>query len=100
MREVNYDLLPEHMREGTRRYVEQGIITGRFLTAVMSNDLMGAYMAADGINLQSMLKWADWLYNEAPAACRGSKVKVNDWSAAGGLKGMEDRRVASNDDGS
>lgn len=40
MREINYSILPEHMREGTRRYIEHGNRPGDFLYLVLSNDFV------------------------------------------------------------
>lgn len=86
--EINYDLLPEHMRGGARRYIEKGVMDGRFLQAVFENDFVVAYGHADSINTVYMPLWASFLYNEAPTPCWGSKEKVNDWIKKGGLYGL------------
>ncbi len=66
MSTINYELLPEHMREGMRRYIEKGAEVGSFLMAVLSNDLMEAAGRADHINLERLADYAHFLYNYAP----------------------------------
>jgi hypothetical protein len=85
---ISFDMLPEHMREGARLWLEHGKMTGRFLTAVMENDLMEAFRTADHINVENMRVWADWLYNEAPIGSYGSPEAVRLWREAGGLRGV------------
>lgn len=77
--QVNYDGLPSHMRKGARQWVEEGIMTGEFLTSVMENNLVGAYIRADDDNSAAMVDWADWLYNEAPNGCWGNKPTIREW---------------------
>jgi len=88
MREINYSRLPAHMRDGMRRYIENGIPAGSFQTAVLSNDLMEAFRRADDVNRLAMLDYAMFLANEAPCGCFGSPEHVKDWIAQGGLNGM------------
>jgi hypothetical protein len=84
---VDYSSLPEHMQDGTRLYVEEGIEPGGFTLAVLCNELVEAFGRADQINIAAMFDWADWLFNEAPMGCWGSASKVEAWIAKGGLKG-------------
>jgi len=77
--DVDYSKLPEHMREGAQMYVEHGLEPGGFLSAVLSNDLVGAFGKADEINFARMSDWAEWLWNEAPHRCWGSPAKVRQW---------------------
>ena len=76
---VNYDMLPEHMQEPARAYVEEHQPVGDFLKAVLCNDLVNAFGRADGINKAAMAQWAQWLWNEAPSPCWGSLEKVRAW---------------------
>jgi len=85
LREVKYELLPEHMRDGARLYIEKGIMTGSFLTAVMENNLVEAFAQADHINVDCMYDWAKFLYNEAPRGCWGSKDVVKAWKEKKGF---------------
>lgn len=88
MREtIDYSRLPEHMRGGMRRYIENGIPPGSFQSAVLSNDLMGAYQKADDINTAAMRDYAMFLHNDAPGGCYGSPAHVEDWIKQGGLNG-------------
>ena len=84
---IDYDMLPKHMRGAARRYVEEGILPGDFLAAVLCNDLMESYVNADNINVSSMRSWVMWLYNDAPSACHGSMDIVRGWCELGGLHG-------------
>ena len=74
-----YEKLPEHLQGGMRRYIENGIGAGHFLTAVLSNDLFGAVSHADPKSLEALSDIVKWLYNEAPSTCWGSKERVQEW---------------------
>ena len=82
----DYEKLPEHMREGMKLYVEEGIATGSFMNAVLENDLVHSFAYADEDNLASMFEWAGFLHWELPTPAWGSKAKVNAWKKAGGIK--------------
>lgn len=73
---ADYNKLPEHMQSGARLYIEQGILTGSFLTAVLQNNLVNAIGQADSINRQELLAWANWLMWDIPAIAWGSVEKV------------------------
>ena len=47
MPDIDYSPLPEHLREGAQRYVEQGVATGSFLRSVFENDFAMAVVRAD-----------------------------------------------------
>lgn len=84
-----YNLLPEHMRDGMREYIEQGIAPGGFLGTVLVGDLFGAMRRADDFNLYFLQAYVRFLDNHAPPACYGSREKVRAWCANGGLSGPE-----------
>lgn len=86
---IDYSRLPEHMQEGFRLYIERGIPGGSFMTAVLSNDLMGAFGRADEINRARLFETCVFLRSEAPIGCYGSPEHVKDWIAQGGLAGLE-----------
>ena len=92
---IDYDRLPEHMRGAARRYVEQGIKPGVFLTAVLCNNLKTACIHADSINLAAMRDWAIWLLNEPPPACHGSTSRVSAWRKKGGALGKSPQEAGS-----
>lgn len=71
--------MPEHLAESLNRYVEHGIETGRFLRAVLENDLLGAVKAADHKNLVLLPVIVCYVYNELPSPCWGSKAEVAAW---------------------
>lgn len=77
----NYDNLPEDLQGPLRRYIEEGIPPGGFLTAVLANDLAGAVGRADHVNIRRIPEIVKWIYNEAPHTCWGSYDKVNEWIA-------------------
>ena len=91
---INYTLLPEHMREGTRAYIETGREPGDFLTAIMANDFLEAVGQADVHNGMALTQWAHFIYVQAPHQCHGSKAKVEQWVADGGLAGLQSKANA------
>ena len=84
---VKYDMLPAHMQEHVRAYVEDGEEPDRFdfLYAVLCNDLVRSFGFADPTNLLAMHTWALWLFNECPLQAWGSPAKVEAWVKRGGL---------------
>lgn len=74
---LNYQKIPVHyMLSGMQRYVEHGIEPGSFLTAVLCNDLKGAVANADDNNIQELVEWVRFCWNELPANIWGSPEKV------------------------
>lgn len=61
-----YEIIPENTRESIRRYVENRIQPGGFLTAVLSNDLYNATGRADRENLKALHKIVQWFANNHP----------------------------------
>ena len=84
---INYESLPEGLQDSMMRYIEHGIRPGSFLEAVLTNDLFGALGKADSINRHLLFDICQWIYNEAPYSCWGSKERVDAWIAQDGLKG-------------
>jgi len=81
-KEMNYSILPEHMQEGMKRYVEYGVNPGDFLYHIICNDFVHALVHADQINMARIVDYAKFLYFEAPSGCWGSVEKVNNWRKA------------------
>jgi hypothetical protein len=75
--------IPPHMHESITDWVSKGEPSpdrmGKFLYALLSNDLMGAFQHADAENLAAMFHWAVFLHNYAPADCFGSVKAVDAW---------------------
>lgn len=76
---IKYELLPESLREGAQRYIEQRIKPGSFLTAVIENNLLDATAHADSTNkllLREIVLWWHW---EAPGGCWGIREAMQRW---------------------
>jgi hypothetical protein len=71
--------IPAHMHEGLVSYLTEGRLPGRFLLAVLENDLMGAVRAADLENRAALWQWVCWLQDYAPAESWGSPGIVEAW---------------------
>lgn len=80
--DADYDKLPENLRFGARRWIEDGILPGDFLTAVIENNLTEAFSRADDENTLRMRSIVSWWYNEAPGMCWGNKEKIKHWAEA------------------
>lgn len=71
--------LPEHMIAAIRRYVDDRIEPGGFLSAVICNDLKQAAGLADHINKHLLFEYVQYFYNETPSDCWGTEEKFNSW---------------------
>lgn len=80
--EDNLHLIPSHMHGAVRRYFFDGIAPGSFLTAVLSNDLMGALGKADDDNRNALPGYGAFLYNYVPADSFDSPACVKEWLAS------------------
>jgi hypothetical protein len=80
------------MVEGLDRYINEHILPGDFLQAVIRNDLAQATGRADETNLRVLPAFVAFFYNEAPSGCWGSRQALQRW-----LKGPEywDKRKAA-----
>ena len=81
----DYSGLPVGLQDGMRRYVEDGIQGGHFLTACLENDLTEAVNRADSTNIHRLQDIVRFMYNELPQGCWGSKEKVRAWRGDGVL---------------
>ena len=81
MFDVSYyeDKVPSHLLEALVHWGKQECITGDFLGAVLSNDLMEAIGRADANSMASLKHIAMFIYNELPRDCHGSKETVKHW---------------------
>ena len=88
MSDINYDKVPVATMVGSvKMYIEEGISGGGFLTALFSNNLIGAFSQADNVNTEAMKEWTVFLFNYIPSDCWGSKEKVQAWIEDGGITG-------------
>ena len=70
------DRIPEYTLNQLDCYVEDRLIPGGFLLAVLSNDLFGAVNRADSANQAALADIVKFVYNRMPAGCWGSQEKV------------------------
>ncbi len=80
--EIQGFYIPDRMAGGIERYVNEGIIPGSFLSAVISNDLMGACSYADDENFKNIQAYAAYFYNEVPRHIWGSGKAMEVWAKA------------------
>lgn len=81
--------IPERMMGAIRRYVDEGIEPGHFLTAIICNDLREAVGRADTENMSNLPAYVGYFYNVAPAGCYGSHENMKNW--------MQMKRKAKNE---
>jgi hypothetical protein len=96
--DINYTLLPQHMQNGMQQYIEQGRPLGGFLYYILVNDFVHAVSHADDINKTQLLQYADFLYNQAPAASWGTEARVEKWITSGGYYGIQRERDKEKDE--
>jgi hypothetical protein len=84
-RTPDWSLIPDSMIGPLRRYIENGIPPGDFMTAVLSNDLREACARADDINRPRLFEYVKFLHAYAPYSCWGSLKSVKAWVSEGGL---------------
>lgn len=89
MLDNTYWQIPEHTYGALKRYVEDGIPTGGFLYAVLTNDLSGTFGKADCENIEKIKEICGFVYNEIPSGAWGNIKKVNKWIKQHGMKGVE-----------
>ena len=77
--EINYKPMPEHLRDGARRYLEQGVMPGDFLIAAFCNNLFDSFVHADDETLPRLKEIAMWLHWEVPSPAWGSREKMHAW---------------------
>lgn len=78
---MSFEMIPDRLMDGTKRYVEGHIKPGSFLTAVIQNNLTEALGRADDESRLLLHDIVKWFYNEAPFTCWGSPEKMSAWLA-------------------
>lgn len=76
---MKYENIPLYTKQIIDDYVEHGVPPGGFVRAVLANDLMGAFKAADMNNTCSMHEIVCYVYSEIPAGCHGSHAIIDEW---------------------
>lgn len=77
--QLAHERVPEHLREGLTEYLVEGRPMGRFLTAVVENDLYEAYRRGDPASLEGLPRIMSFLIWHAPSSAWGSPAKVEAW---------------------
>lgn len=72
--------VPSSVQTALTRYVEQGIMPGGFLAAVLSNDLVGTFAQADSSNVSRIEDIVSFVYNRMPSSSWGSLQQVRDYA--------------------
>jgi hypothetical protein len=78
-------VIPEYMHHGIVAYILFGDRPGDFLSAVISNDLIGAIKGADAVNAGKLPEYVRFFYNDTPGECWGSEELMEEWIKRGGL---------------
>ena len=76
---MDYSELPGSLVPSMQRYIEHGVQPGRFLTAVICNNLKESFAQADDYNQELMFDIVKWMYNKAPMVCWGSPSRMRKW---------------------
>lgn len=82
---------PFEIQESLDRYVAHGVRPGDFLSAVLANDLVGAFATADPINTRAMHAIVRHVYQYLPRNCWGSRETIEQWVGWRGLEGSSGR---------
>jgi len=83
-------LIPDQLWRALKLYAEEGIPTGHFLHAVLTNNLVESLGRADEESRSALGAIVQLLYNFAPGDCWGSCALVTAWLQTGGLAGKRD----------
>lgn len=71
--------LPDHLQEGMKRFTDQGIRPGGFLYAILTNDLRGAVVQADYINITVIPNIVMYCLENLPHDIWGDVESVEAW---------------------
>ena len=78
-------MIPEHMHEGLKRYIEDGIKPGDFLRLMLEHRIYEAAGRADDINKDQLYQYIYYMYNYMPMQSHGSEEIVANWIKLKGL---------------
>jgi len=71
--------IPDYMMLSIKRYVKERKPVGKFLTAVICNNLHDACSFADDVNIHNLPAYMAYFYNETPWDCWGTPKKMKEW---------------------
>jgi hypothetical protein len=83
-----WSFIPQHLRAGIARWVDEGITPGHFLLCVLNNDLRGAVAHGDPESLSALPDIVKFLIWHCPVHCWGSRENVRNWPGT-----LEDMRA-------
>lgn len=69
----------EDLLGALERYLNNGIMPGGFLTAVLENNLAEAFGRADDTNSRNLKNIVGYVYNHVPGSAWGSRAKIDQW---------------------
>jgi hypothetical protein len=84
----DWSLIPSHMWNGVKTWVEHGVEGGSFLQSIMEHDFYNAIFRADNMNKACITGWAEFICWYLPSTCHGSVEDTAAWSKIGGLRGL------------
>ena len=76
---VEMNTIPEAVKSSIDRYIENGIMPGSFVAAVLSNDLMDTWFQADDDSRENLEAIIKYVACEVPSSAWGSREKVENW---------------------
>ena len=74
-----YPAMPPLIIEGLRKYADNHLPVGGFLTAVLENNLTEAIVRADMFSLAGIKDIVMYVHWEIPGDCHGSPQAVRAW---------------------
>lgn len=77
--------VPDHLRDGIKRYLVDRVQPGSCLQAVLENDLQEAVSRADDVTFAALPSVVKYLFNEAPIEAYGEKGCVSKWLQGKGV---------------
>jgi hypothetical protein len=90
---LRYELIPPHTRESLQSWARDGQVGGRFLMAVLRNDLAGAVAQADEETMGAIPAIVAYCYNELPSTCWGTPERVCRWRGRHAVQDQQECRV-------
>jgi hypothetical protein len=80
--------IPDHMHDSVWRWVNDGVLPGDFMQAILHNDFPEAILRADEHNKTYLFGWA-FILHHLPRDCWGSEENYKKWHETGGYNGLE-----------
>lgn len=81
-----YDEIPPNTLRSLNNFIMDGCPHGgSFISSVLENDLKGCVSNGDDNNLEMLAVIVKYMFNRAPMGCWGTKEKVKQWVASGGM---------------